>query len=591
MTNTAVPTNYGRQWNALAFSGQAVPAITEMAFGDGDRIPGGNETTLENEVHRTTLSQTGILAGDIGAFFDGPIGVGIGGFVVREIGLFTDDGKLVAIGRRGEALAVGEEDDFVYRFEVFFEQLEALVVTVDPIHGISGDRRIDADTGLDGGGDLSADRTLKTNWSNLPNKANIAATHSFNLRQGTTQRKVTTGEHADWLIDNLSNASRNDDRLVKFGDLPGQAEDTTLEIATETEVRNSSKDGFADVSDKAIAPDVASKVFLPRLIDGKKNGNDDNATGIMSVIPVVESSMFYGHGLLAQGAFEIAFSNDVSVLNTVMAFSFFIDTYRGVNVGRVEYKIHTYLIGSSNTFGNFSISSVWCSDPAKQKNVRFNYDATAGKGYIYIGETDDIADYPSAVITDLVLRLGSAESDLWAADDAIKVSLQTSFKGTNIYTISGDQRSEVVKVYAGHDNTDFVTSAIGFVPLGNIFTIPQTVPNSSLIANFQITSRALTNSAGSVIADRQLAYFNDVEYIMNGQEAELGQAGVGAGDQLFESAGLVSLFTPAHRRPSSISSLTSLGSWTIRLHGQVNHVGAELQIRGAGWVIQEIANV
>ena len=115
-----------------------------MVFGDGDRAPTGGETALLNEVHRETLSGQGLVEGQTAAFFEAYLGPNIGGFVIREHGLLTADGTLVAVGVRNHGIpkadpATGASDDFTYRLDIFFEHLDVLVVQVDPIHGITSD--------------------------------------------------------------------------------------------------------------------------------------------------------------------------------------------------------------------------------------------------------------------------------------------------------------------------------------------------------------------------------------------------------------------------------------------------------------------
>ena len=140
MSTLAIPTEYGREWNARAAAGEAVSPIVEMRFGDGTRAPDGSETGLENEVHKTTFANQGISSDGLSAFFDGPLPKGVGGFVIREVGLFTADGNMVAVGTRDPGVPISDVDDLTYRFEVFFDRLEALTVELDPIHGLTEDR-------------------------------------------------------------------------------------------------------------------------------------------------------------------------------------------------------------------------------------------------------------------------------------------------------------------------------------------------------------------------------------------------------------------------------------------------------------------
>lgn len=163
--NYSVVTTYGREWNARAAAGDEVSPITEMVFGDGDRAPTGGETALVNEVHRQTLSGQGSYEDQSAAYFDAYLEAAIGGFVIREHGLVTADGNLVAIGVRNPGIpkadpATGAADDFTYRIDLFFDQMDALVVEVDPRHGLTAERRVDTGDGLTGGGALGADLTI-----------------------------------------------------------------------------------------------------------------------------------------------------------------------------------------------------------------------------------------------------------------------------------------------------------------------------------------------------------------------------------------------------------------------------------------------
>lgn len=171
-SNYSVVTNYGRSWNARAAAGESVSPIVEMVFGDGDRLPTGGETDLLNVVHRETISGQGSYEDQSAAWFDAYLEPAIGGFVIREHGLVTADGNLVAIGVRNPGIpkadpATGAVDDFTYRVDLLFDQLEALVVEVDPRHGLTAERRVDTEDGLDGGGALGSNLKLRLDRKRL----------------------------------------------------------------------------------------------------------------------------------------------------------------------------------------------------------------------------------------------------------------------------------------------------------------------------------------------------------------------------------------------------------------------------------------
>ncbi|WZL14749.1 hypothetical protein [Vibrio phage vB_VpaM_XM1] len=79
--------------------------VTEIAVGDGD---GGyppispSTTSLANEVWRGNASLPIRTDDDLVIIFEGSIPANIGGFVVREVGIFDDAGDLIAIGTTSE---------------------------------------------------------------------------------------------------------------------------------------------------------------------------------------------------------------------------------------------------------------------------------------------------------------------------------------------------------------------------------------------------------------------------------------------------------------------------------------------------------
>jgi len=172
-SNYTVPTSAGLAWNARAAAGEAVSPITQMVFGDGIRAPSGGETALLNEVHRVNLAGQGVLDDATAAYFDAYLPAAVGGFVIREHGLLTADGTLVAIGVRDPGVpkadpASGAADDFTYRIDVFYQHLDALAVTIDPVHGLTAERRVDTGTGLKGGGALIQNLTLEADFATMP---------------------------------------------------------------------------------------------------------------------------------------------------------------------------------------------------------------------------------------------------------------------------------------------------------------------------------------------------------------------------------------------------------------------------------------
>ena len=197
MSTIALLTTAGTEWNARANNGETVSPITKIKFGDGTRVPTVAATDLENQVHATTVGEQGVT-GSV-SWFRAFLPSGVGGFEIREAGLFTDDDTLIAIIRRDRALAIAEQDNLQYTFNVIFAYSDAVPVTLDPTIGVTDSRRINTEDGTSGGGDLSADRTIRTDWSNLGEADDIGNDNTLNIRQGSGQKKVTMQNLFDWV--------------------------------------------------------------------------------------------------------------------------------------------------------------------------------------------------------------------------------------------------------------------------------------------------------------------------------------------------------------------------------------------------------
>lgn len=384
MSQSAIPTKLGEQWNAQSFAGQVVSPITHMAFGDGDGPLSSEALALENEVYRTTLSDHGVLTDQTASYFDGPLPAGTNGFLIREVGLFTADGDMVAVGKRSPGLPKEEPDDFTYQFLVFFERLEALVVTIDPQHGINANRKVLTDTGLGGGGDLSADRTLVTNWSNLPGRTTINGADRFNIRQGDTQRQITLQDCADWIEGNLTDTVRTDEEIqdmistflsstgasVVYDDAgnalsldianASQSVIGLVRLATEVEMDNGS------LSTVSASPLLVDK-FYNRIVDFV------NSTFAVDSIP--NSHLQVGSGQTGYVELEIP----AGVLAHGGGFSFDIELQSPSTGNRRTYSVSGYVEAT-----NWNQSHVHFSHPELQEAVTFNYDSATSKAYVYV---------------------------------------------------------------------------------------------------------------------------------------------------------------------------------------------------------------
>jgi len=87
-----------KQTAALA-SGSQINLRT-VAFGDADYNPQGFESSLQSEVHRTHITRIAPDPADKNTLIiEAIISGDIGGFWIREVGVFDSDGDLFAVGK------------------------------------------------------------------------------------------------------------------------------------------------------------------------------------------------------------------------------------------------------------------------------------------------------------------------------------------------------------------------------------------------------------------------------------------------------------------------------------------------------------
>jgi len=168
MAQFAIMTQTGRNKEAAALATGDALTITEIAWGDGNRIPGGNEAALENEQGRKAVQGSGLVHNaNNTAFFEILLDVEEGPYTVRETGLFDSEGDLIAIAHYDPP--VNKPKDTVsalIRIHVLFSDLQNLVLQVLGTDAyVPVERRIIAGSGLVGGGDLAADRNLAVDFA------------------------------------------------------------------------------------------------------------------------------------------------------------------------------------------------------------------------------------------------------------------------------------------------------------------------------------------------------------------------------------------------------------------------------------------
>ncbi|MFA0266829.1 phage tail protein [Vibrio cyclitrophicus] len=129
--------------NAAALGRQI--KLTHLAVGDGDGVeydPVESQTNLKKETYRTPISHLGNDAQNPNwVIAEGMIPVDVGGWFVREVGLFDEDGDLFAIGKYPETykptLAEGTGRDLYIRFIMVVSNTDSIDMKIDPTVGIA----------------------------------------------------------------------------------------------------------------------------------------------------------------------------------------------------------------------------------------------------------------------------------------------------------------------------------------------------------------------------------------------------------------------------------------------------------------------
>ena len=126
---------------AAVQAGSAPPVQrTHIALGDGGGQaydPTGSETALVNEVHRTTVTSVAVDSDNPSwVVVDAVIPPDVGGWWIREAGIFDSDGDMIAIAKMAETykpvLTDGMATDLVIRLILQVASASAVTITVDP---------------------------------------------------------------------------------------------------------------------------------------------------------------------------------------------------------------------------------------------------------------------------------------------------------------------------------------------------------------------------------------------------------------------------------------------------------------------------
>lgn len=119
-----------------ALTGTSVD-ITHMAVGDGAGVPVQSRTELRNEVWRGALTRLAPSSNDTTVLeCETRIPPEVGGWTVREVGLFNAAGALIAIGNLPESykpvLETGSAKDMQIRMYIQHTNAATVTLKVDP---------------------------------------------------------------------------------------------------------------------------------------------------------------------------------------------------------------------------------------------------------------------------------------------------------------------------------------------------------------------------------------------------------------------------------------------------------------------------
>ncbi|TBM39805.1 phage tail protein [Vibrio cholerae] len=138
--------------NAAALGRQI--KLKQLAVGDGNGSeydPVEKQESLKRETYRTPISHLGTDAQNKNwVIAEGMIPVDVGGWFVREVGLFDEDGDLFAVGKYPETykptLSEGTGRDLYIRFVMVVSNTESIDLKIDPTVAIATRKYVDEAT-------------------------------------------------------------------------------------------------------------------------------------------------------------------------------------------------------------------------------------------------------------------------------------------------------------------------------------------------------------------------------------------------------------------------------------------------------------
>ena len=115
--------------------------VTQIAVGDGLNNsyynPSQEQASLKHEVWRGAVTNRFIDSNNSNkAVFETHIPIDVGGWYIREVGAFDDDGYLIAISKVAESYKPtnqqGGADEYLIRVPVLYSNTDSINILVDP---------------------------------------------------------------------------------------------------------------------------------------------------------------------------------------------------------------------------------------------------------------------------------------------------------------------------------------------------------------------------------------------------------------------------------------------------------------------------
>ncbi len=227
-----IPTTVGRNKFAGSLGTGDPIQVSEFAFGTGSRVPTGGETSLETELFRKPVVASGLYP-DIqdAAFFEVKVVGDDLTFPVQEVGLYDDDGDMIGIGYYENAISkIGETFEITLTQVMVISDLENLVIQlVSPDAKVAAARLVSTEDGIDGGGDLSQDRTHKLAFQKLEERTAAQVVEAENDIDWFAFHDSSSGVHRKIKKSELAKALGVDVLVQTVGDLTIPAFASTLE--------------------------------------------------------------------------------------------------------------------------------------------------------------------------------------------------------------------------------------------------------------------------------------------------------------------------------------------------------------------------